>query len=94
VQEILAACCCCCHKFDIFLSSFENPFEQNGLDNGGTFEVQNPKFPGWNNDEQDEDRLKNYVSFFVFCFWIPAVFLKLPIGPITCSLLTFTCQVG
>jgi hypothetical protein len=24
------------------------------------------QIPGWNNDEQDEDRLKNYVSFFLF----------------------------
>ncbi len=81
-------------NFYIFLSSFENPFEQMVW-----IMVEEPlkyrtQIPGWNNDEQDTDRLKNYVSFFLF-FLIPVVFLKLPIiGSITCSLLIFTCQVG
>jgi len=91
-----------CRKFlllpqnltSFFLSSCENPFEQMVW-----IMVEEPlkyktQIPGWNNDEQDEDRLKNYVSFFLFLGWFLRFFLKLPIGPITCSLLTFTCQVG
>jgi hypothetical protein len=63
VQEILAAAT----KFDIFffLSSCENPFEQMVWIMVEPLKYKT-QIPGWNNDEQDEDRLKNYVSFF-FC---------------------------